>query len=80
MHLLTKYEVCQVVALRALMIYDGAPILLPWHDGCCDARDAVIDVARQELAAGLLRFKVVRCVDGRQVEVDSGDCRLPDLQ
>ena len=75
MHLLTKYEVCQVVALRALMIYDGAPIVL---EGCFgNTRDDVLEVAHRELAAGLLRFKIVRPVDGRLVEFYSSDCRLP---
>ena len=75
MHILTKYEVSEIVALRARMSYDGAPILL---EGCFGhARDDVLDVAHRELAAGLLRFKIVRPADGRLVEIDSGECELP---
>ena len=75
MHLLTKYEVSQIVAMRALMIYDGAHILIDLPNE--NVRDNTLDIAYQELLSGKLRFKIARHIGGKDVEIESSQCVMP---
>lgn len=72
---LTKYEMCEVVSMRALMIYDGAPILLAGTDFCTE-RDDVLEIARMELVTGKLQFRISRATHNDVTHIDSSHFTL----
>ena len=71
--ILTKYEVCEIVGGRAMMLSAGASTLLipdQMPAGCSDT----IRIASRELQLGLLDAKIVR----GGVEYDLRQMRVPE--
>ena len=74
---LTKYEVTEVLAMRSLLIYDGANPLLNVSNTRLK-KMTPIDIARQELVEGRILFLVRRRgADGVLIEYPSSALMVP---
>jgi len=71
---LTKFELAELVAARAMLLYEGATPLLP--TSTC-SRDDMLDVAEREIREGMIKFAVRRKVNGVWVLYLSKNVKIP---
>lgn len=75
MHHMTRYEACQLVASRAILISQGATVNLT--DDESRAEYDAVQIAKEELRLGRIDARIHRAYGGHVVELSVRDMKLP---